>query len=226
MAIINSERYDDYEEAIRTAFEGMQAKLWTALPAIITNATKLEDRYVLDLQPALRVRRTLPDETYAYVTLPLIINCPVVFPCGGGFTLTFPLKVGDEVLAVFASRCIDGWWQNGGAQNAPSIRMHGLSDGFAIPGIRSQVNLIHGISTDSTQLRSDDGSTFIEVKDGQMVNVTAPGGIDLNGVRIDGSGNTDFGAASVKQGGLHIDSTHFHGGVTIGTDPTEEVVGP
>lgn len=46
--------------------------------------------------------------------LPILPDVPVVFPGGGGFALTFPVAAGDECLVVFASRCIDAWWQSGG----------------------------------------------------------------------------------------------------------------
>ena len=63
---------------------------------------------------------------------------PVVFPGGGGFALTFPVAAGDECLVVFASRCIDAWWQSGGVGEPMEPRMHDLSDGFALIGVRSQ----------------------------------------------------------------------------------------
>jgi hypothetical protein len=41
--------------------------------------------------------------------------------------------------------------------------MHDLSDGFAILGFRSLPRMLSNVSTTSTQLRSDDGSTYVDV---------------------------------------------------------------
>lgn len=66
--------------------------------------------------------------------LPLLVDVPVIFPRGGGCTLTFPVKESDECLLIFSDRCIDFWWQNGGVQEPVDPRQHDLSDAFAIVG--------------------------------------------------------------------------------------------
>src|SRR5260363_73502 len=71
------------------------------------------------VRPAIQgVVRRLDRETATVrteaVELPLLGDVPVFFPRGGGCTLTFPVQKGDECVVVFASRCIDGWWQSGG----------------------------------------------------------------------------------------------------------------
>jgi hypothetical protein len=79
--------------------------------------------------------------------------------------MTFPVKDGDEGLVVFASRCIDKWWRDGGVQEQTEYRMHDLSDGFAIPGFRSQKRTLDNVSTTAVQLRSDDGKKYVELDD-------------------------------------------------------------
>ncbi|WP_457849452.1 hypothetical protein, partial [Staphylococcus aureus] len=60
------------------------------------------------------------------------------------------------------------------------MRMHDLSDGFAILGFRSQPRALSNISTTSAQLRSDDGATFIDLNPGTgEIKVVAPGGFDV-----------------------------------------------
>jgi hypothetical protein len=77
--------------------------------------------------------------------------------------MTFPIAANDECLLVFASRCIDFWWQSGGVQAAVDARQHDLTDAFCIPGPYSQANPIGNVSTSTAQLRSHDGSHFVEV---------------------------------------------------------------
>lgn len=106
---------------------------------------------------------------------PLLV-VPVVFPSGGGFTLTFPIQEGDECLLFFNDRQLDNWFAQGAGQ-APTIgRLHDLSDAFALVGIRSSPRALAGVSTASVQLRSDNytGATGA----GECVEVS-PGKIQL-----------------------------------------------
>ena len=41
------------------------------------------------------------------VALPLLVDVPVVFPRGGGVTLTLPVVPAMSAFVVFADRCID-----------------------------------------------------------------------------------------------------------------------
>ncbi|WP_158780591.1 Gp138 family membrane-puncturing spike protein [Pantoea sp. BAV 3049] len=112
--------------------------------------------------------------------LPLLLDVPVVFPRGGGCTITFPVKAGDECLVVFSDRCIDFWWQSGGVQEAVDPRQHDLSDAFAIVGPQSQPNVISNISTTTLQMRTDDGFAYIELDPNiHAVNIMAPGGVNV-----------------------------------------------
>lgn len=172
------ERYYDEEEKLRTAFEGQQAGLWTALPVIVVSYNA--DLQTCVLQPSIQALQRDQYANLNYVKLPILQDCPVIFPSGGGFTLTFPIAAGDEGLAIFASRCIDGWWQNGGTQIPLEIRMHDLSDGFYLPGARSKPRALSSASTTTTQLRSDDSLTYVEIAGGGVVNVAAPTSINLN----------------------------------------------
>lgn len=176
--MLQLERVNDGEEALRLALEGHQAHLWTALPGIIESFDA--DAITCVVQPSIKAQVRASDGSTQWVALPLLLDCPVVFPRGGGCTLTFPIAPGDECLVVFASRCIDAWWTAGGTQVQSEFRMHDLSDGFCLPGPFSQATKISGISTSTAQLRSDDGSTYVELNPaGKIVNVVAPGGMTL-----------------------------------------------
>jgi len=165
----------------------LQARLWTALPGIVERFDAA--RMTVDVQPAINGRARSESGETSSVQMPMLLDCPVQWIGGGGATFTFPIAKGDECLVVFSSRCIDGWWANGGVQDSRDIRMHNLSDGFALVGVRSLPRAFN-VNTSAAELRSDDGSTFVQLDPaGQLVKVAAPGGIDLNGVTIDSSGN-------------------------------------
>ena len=106
------ERYEDPNAALQCALDGRQAQIWTGLPGIVTSVNLAA--MTVKVQPAVMGRRLFPDGTMQFVTPPAIPDVPIVFPSGGGYTLTFPIAVGDECDLHFHSRCFDAWWQSGG----------------------------------------------------------------------------------------------------------------
>lgn len=222
------ERFNDPVMAQKVAMGGWQSKIQTALPGIIQSFDP--QSMTCTVQPAINGQ--VQDETGALtgVELPLLVDCPVQFPAGGGCTLTFPVKAGDECLVVFSSRCIDAWWQSGGIQVQPELRMHDLSDGFVLLGFRSQPRVIGNISTTATQLRTDDGGAFVEVDSAtHAINATTSGsatvsaqsGITLTAplvtiigdVQVNGKVTT---TGDVKAGTISL-MTHRTSGVTPGS---------
>lgn len=173
------ERDPDEESLLRIAFDGMRAGLWTAIPGIVQRFDAAA--MTCEVQPSI-LMHTLPQiGNWQSVALPVLVDCPVQFPGAGGATMTFPVKPGDECLVVFASRCIDGWWQSGGVQPQAELRMHDLSDGFVLLGFRSRPRALANVSTSTAQLRSDDGATFIDLDPaGQKIKIVAPGGFEVD----------------------------------------------
>ncbi|AOI78023.1 Gp138 family membrane-puncturing spike protein [Burkholderia sp. NRF60-BP8] len=186
------------------------------------------DAQTVVVQAGIKATLRAEDGTLSTVALPLLVDCPVQFPAGGGATMTFPVTKGDECLVVFADGAIDAWWQSGGVGEKVSVRMHDLSDGFALLGFRSKPRVLANVSTTSAQLRSDDGSTFVDLNPaGQVVKVKAPGGITLDAPTVtmtgaiavlneDGArtacsinGATQF-AGEVFANGKRVDDTHTH----------------
>ncbi len=167
------ERQDDPVEAQRAAMDGQQAQMWTALPGIVQafDAAAM----TVSVQPAVAGQILNETGQARDVNLPLLVDVPVVFPAGGGFTLTFPVAAGDECLVVFASRCIDGWWQSGGIGAQLDKRMHDLSDGFALVGPRSQARKLDpAVDTANVQLRSDDGQAHVTIMPDLTVRMMNP----------------------------------------------------
>lgn len=156
-----SELQNDEQEALRKAMDGRISSVWTALPGIVAKVDL--SAMTVSIQPAIQGQIQKSDGSFEYVNLPLLVDVPIVFPRAGGFILTLPVAVGDEVLVVFASRCIDSWWQNGGVGIPMEYRMHDLSDGFAIPGPTSQPKKISAISSSAAQLRNEAGTIFLEI---------------------------------------------------------------
>lgn len=73
---------------------------------------------------------------------PKLVDCPVVTIQGGGVGVAFPIKAGDPCLILFSDRCIDDWYNNGGANPPPDGRLHDLSDGFVLVGANPQTSML------------------------------------------------------------------------------------
>jgi hypothetical protein len=220
------ERYRDDQEAMRVAFNSLVSSVWTALPGYVVSYDA--DANTATVQPGINGLVTAPDDSITPVQLPVLPDLPVMFPRGGGCTFTFPIKKGDECLVIFVARAAAGWKQCGGIQPPNQPRMHSLADGFVYIGPMSQANKISGISADKAQLRSDDGTTYIELDPaGQIINAVAPGGMTVDSPNVHFTGKTQFdddmhcdttltADTDVVGGGKHL-KTHIHTGVTSGS---------
>lgn len=230
------ERTDDELEALKHAIGARLTEVWTALPGTVESFDPVTMTVTVQLGTKDSIRNE--DGTVSTSPFPLLTDCPVVWQGGGGVTATFPIAAGDECLVVFASRCIDAWWQSGGVQEQAEPRAHSLADGFALVGVRSRPRALPGISMTSAQLRSDDGATYIDLNPTlQKVRIVAPGGFDVvaplstfsAAVTITGLltfvggmvGSAASGAAAVFNGviqyigqvfanGKRVDDTHTH----------------
>lgn len=201
-------------EAHRNAIFG---SLRVALPGIIQSFDP--EAVTCTVQPAIYGQRLGDDGALVSEELPIIPDVPVVFPRGGGCTLTFPVKLGDECLLVFSDRCIDFWWQNGEVQEPVDPRQHDLSDAFAIVGPQSQAQKISGISASAVELRSDNGATKLSLNPSSgTISGTAPGGFNLNGLKILPDGRLQLVDGSI------VDK-HTHGGVESGGSNTKPLGG-
>lgn len=247
--VTNNERQDSPELVLKAVADSLSTSLRVAMPGIIQSFDA--GAVTATIQPAVKASVRQSDGSLSSVALPLLVDVPVVFPRGGGVTLTFPVAAGDECLVVFADRCIDYWWQNGGVQEPVDQRQHHLADAFALIGPQSQANKISGISTSGAQFRSDDGSTYLEINPtSQKMKIVAPGGLEVitpladfsEAVTIKGllswmggmvgsiasgtaakiTGMVEF-VGEVFANGKRIDDKHKHGGVERGGGQTDEV---
>lgn len=175
--IINSktEEFNSFGDSIKNM-------LRVACPGIIQNFDS--EAQTVTVQLALREHVIKQDMTKEWGNIPLLLDVPIILPRAGDYCITMPVKQGDECLIVFADMCIDGWFSYGGIQNQIEKRRHDLSDGFAILGVWSQPNRVKKYSTDSCQIRTLEGSTYIELKKDEINLVSKE--VKINGVTIKG----------------------------------------
>ena len=121
------------------------------------------EKGTVECQPAIREKIINQNEEIEYQNLPLLLDVPVVFPSTDSWSVSFPLKIGDECLVFFSDLSIDNFWEKGNVQNPIEDRRHDLSDGFAIP---CNLSLTKGRkNSNGLYLASSNASVLIENSD-------------------------------------------------------------
>lgn len=165
---------------IKKGIENYVKDLHTSMPGIIVSFDA--STQLASVQPAIkRIFKTNDGEKELMTPteLPLLINVPVQFPRGGGFSLTFPVKPGDECLLVFCERSIDYWHKFGGVQEPGARRFHHLSDATAFVGLSSLVNKVPAYDPINTVIKKDDESVFIKWNADSSLSVHADNNINV-----------------------------------------------
>lgn len=223
------ERLRDPATQWRVALKQFAAMMRVACPAIIQSFDPDTQTVtvILALRENVEMKVAQDGETPIFnrrdVQIKPLLKLPIVIPRAGGFLITLPIQKGDECLVVFGDMCIDGWWQSGGVQNQIERRRHDLSDGFAILGCWSQPRLVTDYSTDSAQVRTEDGTVVVELTPDEL-NLTAPT-INLNADHVNITGNDDvtiLGNDNTKIEGK-VFLQHKHTDVQTGSSDTGEV---
>lgn len=163
--------HDSLEESIRIAVDRHLSTVWTAMPVRVMEDS---DGHRCKLQ--IRVRGSSQDTQGQMQPQDIAELGKVVihYPSGGKLTATHPIKADDEGMAVFQSRCIDGWTENGGQQDEPYRRRHELSDVIYVPGVRNKPRQLDpSPSTNSYQIRTNDGKQYIELTEDGVCHIYA-----------------------------------------------------
>lgn len=164
-----------------------------------------------------RIQSITPDNTRIFSEHPVLLECPVFFPCGGGHTLTFPIAVGDECIVLFSDREIDNWMISGGVQPPSTMRAHDISDAIALVGIRSNPRALGSVSSTTTQLRSDNGQTFVEVNgSGEIVTIKAPEKVVIDTPLVEVTGIINIQNENSETNSCTINGTLTTNGDVIG----------
>lgn len=225
-----AERAPSLTSLLQQASDTMSKQIRCAMPGIVQSFDSAKGTVVVQLaiNDIARQKGILGP-----VIFKPLVDVPVKLYGAGSFTITVPIEEGDECLVVFADRCIDAWFQSGGVQNQVVPRVHSLSDGFALFGLRNQTRLLANYSADTLQIRNEDGSTLIDVADdaitvktttvtvnAQDVTATATGDVNIHAdgdfsVSANGQINLVSAASNTMVDGK-VFILHEHGGVQSG----------
>jgi len=154
-------RFTDFDELLETVRDTVLNGLHIAIPVAVDEDSA--DGHTVKLKALIKTVRKHPDGREELLDFPPFTDVPIQFHSGGGVTTTFPIKKALEGIYLISSRGFDAWHQQGGAQPAIDARRNSLSDGFFIPGVRSNPNKLKNVSTTSAQTRSDDGKHVFDL---------------------------------------------------------------
>ena len=121
-------RYGNLASAMRFAHRRCHTLHQLAVPGIVESFDPRTRRAVV--RGALNVVTTNGTE----LQRASLVNVPVVWPSGGGYTLSFQLAVGDPVLLVYSMRGLDQWKQTHAEATPDEGVFFDESDAIAIPG--------------------------------------------------------------------------------------------
>ncbi len=117
--------------------------------------------------------------------LPPLVCMPVLFPSGGGMSMTWDLAPGDGCFILFSSVSSSQWLTSGeeGA-NPESPRRQSLTDGFIIPGLRPFTNPLASAATPGLTIGLDDGSAQILISPSRDITIKS-GSVGLGSLPVD-----------------------------------------
>lgn len=156
MSNLNNEiEYKNFEQALGFVFSQQFKKIYTCMPGVIQSYDDSSKR--AQVLPALQ--RTFTDGTTS--SLPVLVDVPIIFPSGGGFTITMPITKGDAVLLLFSQRGITEFKKTFN-ESLPDIdSLLSIQDAIAIPGFGALS--ISPNLTDGANMQTEDGTNSISV---------------------------------------------------------------
>lgn len=146
---------------IKMAIENRLAGVHVSLPAKIESYDPATQK--ANIKPL--IKREYQDGTKE--SLPVINNVPVIWPGMTTGILSFPVKAGDTVLAVFSERSLDVWLSKGGEVEPNDRRKHDISDAIAIPGLFSFAD-VPGLADPSSAIFKFGDAQLSLNKDGKL----------------------------------------------------------
>jgi hypothetical protein len=150
------------------------------------------------------------------VARPVVANIPIMTMGAGGIYASFPVKVGDLGFVFSASRDTSLFYQSQGGEDWPNTeRLHSFSDGGFLPLKLFNFSIAGGVLSDGFSLQTEDGQTFVTLKDGEIqLQATT---IKIVGDIIHTGNQTTSG--DVISNGISL-ANHVHSGVQGGSSNT------
>ncbi|MDK9366446.1 Gp138 family membrane-puncturing spike protein [Lelliottia wanjuensis] len=189
------------------------ANLNTSYPGFIHNFNA--ENQTCEVQLAIEnMYVSMGESGFQQVQREKLVDVPVQFVRGGGWSLTFPIPDGTPCYVHFAQRGIDHWLMEGKdsagmiTSSVPSPQFYqrfSHNNAVAIVGINPVTHSISSFATDGVELRNKDHDQVLSLKGDGSINLVT-GSSTLN-ISKDGnvSVNTEAKAIIKADGGITLD---------------------
>lgn len=190
------------------------------LPAQVVKVDRAAGR--VSVQPMIQMGDTGGNK----ITRAIVPNIPIMTMGAGGIFASFPVQVGDLGFVFAADRDTSLFYQSQGGMDWPNTeRLHQFGDGGFLPLKLFNFSIAGGVLADGFSLQTDDGSTFVTLKAGEIqINaamVKIVGDVEHTGNLTRTGDTTTTGA--VTNNGKNVGDTHTHSGVQSGPSNTGAV---
>ncbi len=172
--------YSNMTDAFKFILNQFKKSLYSVIPGVIESYDQSSKR--CRVKPAINIKKT--DGTVEEQTE--VVNVPVVWPSGGGFTILSPLPEGTPVLIFFSQRGITKFKETFETED-PGKGVFAKEDAIVIPsfgGLSVSPATANGIC-----MQTEDGSNFIFVEDGD-IEITATSKVTVNAPDIEANADT------------------------------------
>lgn len=190
---------DKFQQALKRVIENRVCEIHTALPGTIESYdnTSQKAEVILGVRKILLNGKTL--------SLPKLVEVPVLFPGSATAGIHFPMNKGDSVLIIFCERSIDNFLLTGKESNPVINRKHSLTDSVAIPGL---------LPFNKTSVSENNTDVIIIHKNAKVI-LKSNGDVEIDGDNINLGTGINL-KALVNETFLTFFDTHVHTGGTIG----------
>lgn len=190
------------------------------LPAKVVKVDRTAGR--VSVQPMIQMGDTGGNK----ITRAIVPNIPIMTMGAGGIFASFPVQVGDLGFVFAADRDTSLFHQSQGGMDWPNTeRIHQFGDGGFLPLKLFNFSIAGGVLADGFSLQTDDGSTFVTLKAGEIqINaamVKIIGDVEHTG-NLTRTGDTAT-IGSTTSNGKNVGDTHTHSGVESGPSNTGAV---
>ena len=178
--------YTDLTDALKFFFEQMVKGLYICIPGIVDSYNITTKR--ANVHPAINLQET--DGTTTQQSS--IVNVPVVWPCGGGFSLLSPLPHGTPIVMFFTQRGITKFKETY-TESDPGSGLFAKEDAFVMPGFGA-LSDITPATENGIVLQSEDGSHYIFIEE-DLIKIQTNGNVEINGDADNAVSYTDLDTA-------------------------------
>lgn len=161
-----SEIISDPERGFDLLIKSIKGGLYCAMPAIVEDVNLTNQ--TLEAKPVTLTKTTNSSGVVSDFQLPILLDVPFCCYKGGGFSITVPVKKGDECLIIFTDMDFSAWFQNGGYNYSEHSFVHSYTNAVAIVGLSSEPNAIKDYNPEAIEIRNSDGSEKISMSAGNI----------------------------------------------------------